>query len=127
MMQIKTSYFYSRLYFTILCLFTLISVSACSNHLENSKVVSTHKKDNKSSSSSTVPNSNSLPHIHPSNPCTTELSHTHEFQKTDHQHSYDCENTNKFVKNAHIHPATSKNKRMRHVHPNGASIHSHIR
>ncbi len=66
-------------------------------------------------------------HSHPSNPCTEALTHSHSYTTKDHQHSYDCESTNEYVKNGHIHPATGKYPKRRHVHPNGANKHTHIK
>ena len=94
-------------------------LSACSSVAEVSSV--------KAPSSSSKTSNKALQHIHESNPCTAGVTHSHANNVVGHQHSYDCENTNEFVGNAHIHPATKVSKRTRHVHPNGANKHSHIR
>lgn len=66
-------------------------------------------------------------HTHPSNPCTVASEHSHLYENEVHKHSYDCENTNEFVSNAHVHPVTKTTRKYRHVHPNGANKHSHQR
>ena len=64
-------------------------------------------------------------HSHPSNPCTDAIAHSHRFTKKEHEHKYDCETTNEYTRNAHIHPATKKTRKFRHVHPNGSAKHVH--
>jgi len=103
----------------------LMLLGACSsNEKLNSELQKTEK--NKTLTKKRIKKGkNSLQHIHPSNPCTAAVTHSHSFDNADHQHRYDCENTNEFVSNAHIHPATKKTRQFRHVHPNGAKKHSH--
>ena len=101
----------------LLCISLVMFLSACSN---NSEVNNVAKNTNTKKAVS-----KDLKHVHPSNPCTAALTHSHAYEDKEHQHKYDCENTNEFVKNGHIHPATGKYPKRRHVHPNGANKHSH--
>ncbi len=68
---------------------------------------------------------NLKPHIHPENACLGARSHSHVGGDKQHEHSFNCEGTNKNKTNAHIHPAKGKHPLMRHVHPNGSNEHSH--
>ncbi len=112
-----------RLALNALYLSVFVFMSACS-------VSDAPKSSSKSVDKKTVPTTvkvtgKELKHSHPSNPCTAALDHSHVFEDIEHQHSYDCENTNKIISNAHVHEATKKTRRFRHVHPNGANKHSH--
>jgi len=90
-------------------------VSATSNSSTNSSSTKDkNKKVNKSQS-----------HIHPANPCRTALEHSHKDDKEGHEHDFDCIIQSTVTGNGHFHPSTDKNKRFRHVHPNGDKAHSH--
>ena len=116
-MQLKK--YFSVTLLSSLCISVFLLLTACSNNSEmnsdDKKPVSTKKVIEK------------LEHSHPSNPCTDAITHSHSYKIKDHQHSYDCENTNEYVKNGHIHSAEGKYPKRRHVHPNGANQHSHNR
>ena len=116
-MQLKK--YYSVVIFNLICISAVMLLAGCSNKSETNSV------DKKPVSTKVV--SEKLEHSHPSNPCTDALTHFHSYEKKDHQHSYDCENTNEYVRNGHIHPAIGKYPKRRHVHPNGANKHSHKR
>jgi len=119
--------FKSISFFTILGLFMGMLLSGCSTNSEVNSVVKTHKSDKKVATKLAKLTPKALQHIHPSNPCTAAIDHSHLYVVEEHKHSYDCENTNEFVSNAHIHPVTKGNRRYRHVHPNGANKHSRNR
>ena len=124
-MQVSILFF--RMRTLIISVFIAYLLSACTSTNEVKPV----KKQQKNTAEKQIPSvskktsSKPLQHIHPANPCTAAVSHTHSFEQEDHEHSYDCENTNKFIGNAHIHPATKTRKKFRHVHPNGAAKHNH--
>lgn len=126
-MRVRSTF--STLLLNAFCVSVFLMMSACSSNAFKS--ISHHKSKNKSVAKSlTKPHkgkNNSLEHTHPANPCTVALAHSHDYSKKDHEHTYDCENTNDFVSNGHVHEATELNKRFRHVHPNGANKHSHHR
>ena len=99
-------------------------LGACSN-TGNIDVIDSKANGNVSSKSTTDKTTETYMHSHASNPCTAAVEHSHVYQDADHEHRYDCENTNKIVINGHVHPATKTHRKYRHVHPNGASEHSH--
>ena len=117
----------SKSVFILLCSSVLVIMSACSNNYSKDSNNGTHKSADEVSKKSTqsATSSKDNQHSHPSNPCTAAVSHSHVFTVIEHEHKYDCESTNEFVNNAHIHPATKKSRKIRHVHPNGASKHVH--
>lgn len=117
--------FNSTSYFIIFSFCVGLLLSACSSNSEVNSGSLKNKPDKKVATQIAKPAAKDLQHVHPSNPCTAAVAHSHLYENEDHQHSYDCENTNKFVSNAHIHPATKVTRKFRHVHPNGASKHSH--
>ena len=108
----------------------LFLLSACSSNAVTSKQKASHpingKKNVENRKNSEV---KGVEHIHPSNPCVATIKHSHAFDKADHQHSFDCisEEKNDTTSNGHIHPATIKTRRFRHVHPNGSNPHKHHR
>lgn len=110
-----------------LCLVVFLLMSGCSisNDSSSGAAVKSNASKTINGSAKTTTKETSFKHSHASNPCTQALEHSHVFNDEDHQHSYDCENTNKFVSNAHVHKATKKTRRFRHVHPNGSNEHSH--
>ena len=119
----------STLILNTLCIGAFLLTSACSSI--SSKIDIKNNSENKVLTKNSVNgnkvNDKGLKHAHAPNPCTVALEHSHLYSDIDHQHKYDCESTNDFVSNAHVHEATDLNKRFRHVHPNGANKHSHFR
>ncbi len=117
----------STLVFKTFCVSTFLIISACSSNIlkpsQNNDIKD--KPTSKLLAKAKKATNDSLKHTHPANPCTVALEHSHVYTLKEHQHTYDCENTNEFVSNAHVHEATELNKRFRHVHPNGANKHSH--
>lgn len=106
-------------------LFVSTLLTACSSSSEVNSLTTNHSSDKKASAKLTKPVAKALKHTHESNPCTAALVHSHLYETDNHEHSYDCENTNEFVGNAHVHPAIKGIRKYRHVHPNGANKHSH--
>lgn len=123
----RTTNFNSISFFIILSLSAALLLNACSSNNEVNSVSTKSTPDKKLTAQKSKPAAKDSKHIHPSNPCIAALDHIHLYETLDHQHSYDCENTNEFVSNAHIHPATKTTRIYRHVHPNGANKHSHQR
>jgi hypothetical protein len=125
LMQISNTYSKSKL--SIISVFIFLISSGCSTA---NKTNSTDDLSNIKKQIAVIalkPASKAIEHSHLSNPCTAELSHSHIFEKAEHKHKYDCENTNEFVNNAHIHPPAKGHRKYRHVHPNGVNKHSHQR
>lgn len=109
----------------LLCLSVLVIVTACSNNNSKSAKTISNKSTVNASEKSKELAAKDNQHTHPANPCTDAVAHSHVYTVIEHKHTYDCESTNEFTHNAHIHPATSKTRKFRHVHPNGASKHVH--
>jgi len=111
-----------------LCIFINVFIAGCSSTNEQDTNVAKQKssKNSRTSSSSSV--AKNLKHQHEANICYEAQVHSHANNIEGHEHSYDClgiDKAEKITSNAHIHPETRKNKRYRHVHPNGATKHSH--
>ena len=121
----------------ILCMSVGVLLTSCSSvsevgsEINNSEVNNEAIKNDSNKKTLTLNGKSSVAkdfqHIHPPNPCTVTLVHSHRYENDNHKHLYDCVNTKEFVSNAHIHPATKGARRYRHVHPNGANKHSHNR
>lgn len=127
----RESYFYPMSNVSILCVIVAVFLSACSTSNDfqatSTKKNSNGSAQNKTSVSVEAESNNKTEHDHPSNPCTVALSHSHAYETKEHEHRYDCESTNKILINGHIHEATEKFRKHRHVHPNGSNEHFHIR
>lgn len=108
------------------CLGGLLSACSTSNEVSSKSTNSTSSK--KVSSQKAKLLAKGIEHTHPPNPCSAALAHTHLFnvdESSQHEHSYDCEGSNEYVSNAHIHPPAINIRKYRHVHPNGANKHAH--
>ncbi|MEH6455480.1 MAG: hypothetical protein V7749_04120 [Cocleimonas sp.] len=123
----QISNFNSTSFLIIFSFSAALLLSACSSNNEVNSVTAKSSSDKKIVVQKTKLVAKDLKHTHPSNPCTVALEHSHLYENEIHKHSYDCENTNDFVSNAHVHPATKTVRKYRHVHPNGANKHSHQR
>ena len=117
----------STLVLNTFCVSVILTISACSSNDKGSSVANNGSQNKQSKAGLKKVKDKDLKHSHPSNPCTVALAHSHVYENKDHEHKYDCESTNEYISNGHVHEATEKNKRFRHVHPNGANKHSHYR
>lgn len=121
----RVNNYYSISVISLFSFCILVLLSACSNSTNDLSANKKQKSQKEVTVKSRKPDAKENQHTHPSNPCTAEVAHSHLYKEKEHEHSYDCENTNKYISNAHIHPATAKNKKFRHVHPNGNNKHTH--
>ncbi len=72
-------------------------------------------------------NKSPVKHTHVANKCIDAVIHSHVSVKKEHLHHYhSCEVSSKNA-NAHSHPSSSVTGFTRHVHPNGANKHTHVR